>query len=155
MSLDHEAIKTELEKLAAENAGLIHPSDVVMRAREPDSPMHSWFEWDDSEAAEAYRLEQARRLLRVYVIELPRESLDPVRAFVSLTPDRVTGGGYRAIGSVLSDEERSKQLLMDALRELRAMQRRFDQVKELRPIFKAVDRVERKSNLTPPARKSA
>jgi hypothetical protein len=43
---------------------------VVEAARDPNSPLHSAFTWDDAEAAEQYRLAQARVLLRRVRVEI-------------------------------------------------------------------------------------
>lgn len=45
--------------------GRITPALIVEVARDPESPLHQCFEWDDSIAAERHRLDQARRLLRL------------------------------------------------------------------------------------------
>ena len=44
--------------------GKLTASQVLEVARSPDSPLHPCFEWDDSIAAEQWRLEQARELIR-------------------------------------------------------------------------------------------
>lgn len=60
--LSPQRVGDELYRLQKEGRG--EPSDVVEAARSPKSPMHAQFEWDDSKAAEAHRLEQARYLIR-------------------------------------------------------------------------------------------
>ena len=44
--------------------GRIVPEEVVDAARDPDSPLHSSFPWDDATAAHAHRLNLARELIR-------------------------------------------------------------------------------------------
>lgn len=41
---------------------------VVTAAAKPRSPLHSYFEWDDIQAARQYRLDQARHLIRAVII---------------------------------------------------------------------------------------
>lgn len=53
-----------------EIVGRFAPNDVVEAARDEDSPLHAFFEWDDSLAAEAHRVEQARRLIRSVRVEI-------------------------------------------------------------------------------------
>ncbi len=60
-----EAVK-ELE----DRQGRLFPSEVLNAARDENSPLHDFFEWDDSAAAEAYRLDQARELIRRIKIEV-------------------------------------------------------------------------------------
>lgn len=52
-----------------ERAGALRAEDVVEEARSAKSPLHDWFEWDDSVAAEQYRLQQARQLVREIRVE--------------------------------------------------------------------------------------
>lgn len=67
--------------------GQITPTDVVDAARDPASPLHGHFEWDDSAAAEEWRLAQARTLIasvRVKLHSVPERP--PLRAFVAIIP---------------------------------------------------------------------
>jgi hypothetical protein len=138
---DDKAIQAELDGLKKE--GLINPHDVVDFARNPGTALHSQFTWDDTEAAHKWRLEQARELLRVFVVISP-QSTENVRAFVSLKGDRVNGGGYRPIADVLSDEELHRRMLQDSLDDLEAYQRKYQKLEELKPIFAAAERVAKK-----------
>lgn len=141
--IDHEGVKAELEAL--KQKGVIAPHAVVDAAKDPDSALHSCFTWDDSEAAHKYRLEEARRLLRVYVVEVQSGGkVVPARAYVSLSSDRKSGGGYRAIVDVLSDADLKSQLLQDAFREFETFRQKYESVQELEPVFEAAKKVERK-----------
>jgi hypothetical protein len=53
-----------LRALSDARQGKLSPEDVVQAARDPDSPLHSQFDWNDDEAAAKWRLEQARTLIR-------------------------------------------------------------------------------------------
>ena len=65
-------IAVELDSLAVRKGKAkvkeLRPKDVVAAAEDPDSAMHDHFEWDDSEAAEKYRLDQARYIMRSITI---------------------------------------------------------------------------------------
>lgn len=148
MTANNEAIRKELEQL--KSAGVIQPADVVARASDPASAMHNWFQWDDTEAAQAYRLQQARQLLRVFVTVETKDN-KPVRAFVSLGTDRYGEGGYRTMAEVLSDEEMRAQLLADAVKELRSAERKYRQLQELSGVWSALDEVEGRDAMKPAA----
>lgn len=62
-----------------ERQGRIRPKDVVDAARDPTSPLHAHFDWQDSVAGEKWRLEQARELIRWVVVR------------VRVTKDRMIG----------------------------------------------------------------
>lgn len=118
------------------------PAAVIEHARQPDSPLHGYFEWDDSKAAHAYRLVQARHLIaEIEIVSDSKRESAPV--FVSLLSDRKTGG-YRDVGQVLASKSLRRELLATAVSELRAIQSRYDRLKELASVFKEVGRVEKK-----------
>lgn len=137
------AIGVELRRLAEEHGGELRPDVVVEAASAVDSPLHDWFEWDDSAAAQQWRLHQARMLIRAVVVYEPnlKGKLLPCRVFVSLTPDRVEGGaGYRLTTAVLSDAARRQQLLADALAEMKCFREKYRMLSELADVFVAMDR---------------
>ena len=140
------AIVSALQKIAEANNGLLRPEDVVSVAESESSPLHSWFEWDEGQAAHAWRLEQARHLLRVTVrlIGIGNEKKS-VRVFVSLTTDQQEdGGGYRQLVVVMSDKALRKQLLKDALAEMERFQKKYQELKELAEVFAAMKHVKTK-----------
>lgn len=144
MKRDHDAIRAELERLKV--GGVIRPVDVVEAARDESSPLHPCFQWDDGEAAHQYRLLQARNLLRVYVNVEPAANVEPVRAYVSLTSDRVKdGGGYRAMAEVLSDSDLRQQLLNDAFVQFRNMRKKYEHLKQLSKVWAAIDEAEKQA----------
>lgn len=64
--LDADAIGKELERLAGERGDARYAA-VVEQARSPESAMHAYFEWDNTAAAEAHRIDSARYLVRSIV----------------------------------------------------------------------------------------
>jgi len=135
-----QIVEAELRRLAEKNGGLLSPEKVVESARHKTSPLHHCFEWDDSAAAEAYRLWQARQLIRVVVQEIPGTKAK-TEVFVSLSTDRGQGAGYRLVTTVLSHEQMRAQLLEDARAELAVFRRKYAQLQELAEVFAAVDRL--------------
>ncbi len=71
MKLTEEAI-AELKALE-DRRGRLTPAQVVETAESKDSPLHAFFEWDDAKAGAAYRIEQARELIRRVKIEVTVE----------------------------------------------------------------------------------
>ena len=125
-----------------ERDGALDPLAVVEAAEPEESPLHSFFEWDDGKAAQQHRLAQARKLIRVAVTIIPTVNTEPVRAYVSLTPLRRSGdGSYRSTVEVLSDREMRAQALADALRALSALERQYAHLRELRPVWAALSQI--------------
>lgn len=141
-------IQQEIERLQKKYGGLLKAPDLVKEAKSPSSPVHDCFEWDNSAAAYNWRLEQARHLIRVYVTVIDADGPKECRAFVSLSADRATGGGYRTMVSVLNDDALRANLVADAMDEMERFRNKYASLKELAAVFDAMDRVMSKSKAT-------
>ena len=62
-----------LRAMEGRTNGQLDPREVVREAEDPQSPLHPFFEWDNDAAAEAWRLEQARVLIRRVKFEVQIE----------------------------------------------------------------------------------
>ena len=58
-----------LDYLASKNRGRVTPDMVLREAKLKSSVFHNYFEWDDTEAAEQYRVQQARNLIN-HIVEV-------------------------------------------------------------------------------------
>lgn len=105
----NELRRKELEQIESEHGG-ITPALVVDAASDEDSALHDWFTWDDSEAAHAHRLAQARQLIRVVYVQDDKQQKGP--AFYHVTTDDERR--YVSVVRVSSDAD----LFGSALREL-------------------------------------
>ena len=131
--MNRENVASELLRL--ERGGLIQPKAAVEWSRaHPSSALHAELEWDDAIAGEQYRIQQVRQLIQVFV-----EPVHHTRQYVSLSIDRVGGGGYRHINSVMNTPDLRTVLLQDALRELERMQERYQALTELDRVWAAAD----------------
>lgn len=140
-------IKKELERIRSiSRDGRLHWEDVVNAARNLRNPLHGYFDFSPKAALEHYLRAQAEELIASYTVVIQTEDGSRVRtrAFVSLTTDRQSGGGYRSVVEVMSDEDLKRQLLADALAELAGFKRKYEKLKELSNILKAIDDLERR-----------
>lgn len=64
-----EEIRDALSELETES-GRLTPEEVVRHAADSSSPLHAYFEWDDSVAAHAHRISQARDLISSVRVEV-------------------------------------------------------------------------------------
>lgn len=132
--------KIKAELLAIQKANrdrMLHASQVVTWARRNrKSALHRQFEWNNTKAANEFRLWQARRLIAINIV-----TEDGGPQIVSLSFDRTKGGGYRAVSDVLSSRDLSEIMLRDALAELERVRERFQRVKELTNVWTEVKRV--------------
>lgn len=143
--MDRQSVKKELDKLAARHNGLLKADDIVKFAKNPRTACHDWFTWDDTEAAQQHRLNEARGLIRVHVryeeLDTPEHRI-LVREFVSLSSDRTHGGGYRHLEDVLTNSDLAAELLTDALRDFERFRVKYEQLSQLQGVFKAFDKIE-------------
>ena len=139
VSLDAQKAGEALARLQKGKNDLLEPSDIVEAARDGKSVLHTHFEWDDTVAAEAYRCDQARELVRSLTIDISRSNLEtkPVRAFVNVE----AGGerGYTSTVTAMSSADLRKQVIERAWSELEAWRRRHAELTELGRIFTMID----------------
>lgn len=140
--------KIKAELLAIQSASkdrMLHAANVVAWARRNrKSALHRQFEWNNTKAANEFRIWQARRLIQINIV-----TAEGGPQVVSLSFDRIKGGGYRSVGDVLSSRKLSEIMLSDALAELQRVQARFQQVRELTSVWTEVKRVRQKHAAKP------
>lgn len=74
------------------DAGKLESREVLERARDAESPLHPCFTWDDGIAAEAYRLDQARSLVKS-IVKVKHEGEAPVQAYYNVVVKRAGDEG--------------------------------------------------------------
>lgn len=140
--------KEELELIRGKHGGMLRPKDVVTFARDPKTSLHNRFVWDDTEAAQKYRIVQAHKIIRVTVTMIPHKN-ETFRAYVSLLGDRGgRNGGYRAVVEVLTDDDLRAAMLEEALAELDVFRERYGKLEALASVFEALDKVSKKTRKT-------
>lgn len=122
--------------------------DIVADARDKASPLHGYFEWDDSVAAEAHRLAQAQSLIRrVRVTVIRGEDAPPVkvRAWVAAadvvaaaSATKVEPGAYLAIESVAGRTEFEASMLDSMRRDLEQLKRKYTDTSALLAMVREV-----------------
>ena len=149
-------LRSILEEIRLENGGLLRPCDMVASAKPTSSPLHDMFEWDNSAAAEQWRLQQARQIINVVVTVDPNISGNKkLRAFVSISRDRnETGGGYRSMVEVISDAEMRKELMKEAMQSLSHWEQKYQDLAELKPIMAAARHVRSRQKTRKPMAKN-
>lgn len=141
--IKNSAVIAELKHIAEENErGVLLPEEVVHAAAPVTSPLHRYFTWDDTAAAQKCRLQEARQLINVCVEYIGGEQEGrETRVFVSLRDERVEGG-YRPLVKVLQNPSQRESLIADALEEMGYFRQKYRSLKELAQVFRAMDHVE-------------
>src|SRR5258708_6107559 len=107
-----------LRGLEHQNGRLI-PADVVQAARDPDSPLHSHFIWDDTEAAQRYRLIQASAVIRSVKLEITvRDVPLSVVGYVRDPELDTKTAGYRNIVNLRTDEDSARATIIDEMKRV-------------------------------------
>ena len=112
--------------------GILTPDAVVEDAAAKTSPLHSYFEWDNKKAAHAFRLDQARELIRLRSVDLERPDggTTRVNAWVNLDPGPDGKRGYMPTMDALSDPVRRDLVLNRARQDLNAWVNKYRHLEE-------------------------
>ena len=101
--------------LKLERDGRLTPEAVVQAAKNPKSPLHDRFEWDDSKAAFHHRIQQARELIRSVTVEITTDETTVSVVRYVRDPAAVSEEqGYVSMAQLKSEPENAKAMLMQA-----------------------------------------
>ena len=142
-----QVVGETLEELA--QTGELTSARLLDVSRPEDAPTHNLFEWNDSVAAERYRLQQATVAINSVEVQIVNESTATAisqAAFVNViskAPART--GEFAPIDVALSDANMRNALLQNALKELQSFRRKYSQLSELTAVFAEIKKVEQAS----------
>jgi hypothetical protein len=128
-----QVIGEALAKLTAQAEGELRPKAVVDAARDKRHVLHPHFEWDDSVAAENFRLDQARNLIRIVRVEDEDAKEGSTRAFVSINEGSTA---YRPAADVKQSVNLQEALWRQAMKELDAFERRYAELADICKLVK-------------------
>jgi hypothetical protein len=147
-----QEVADRLSQLEQES-GNLNPADVVEDARDPASPLHDFFEWDDDVAAQQWRLSQARLLIRRVKIQVTVRDIPMDVARYVRNPDEP--GTYSDIVRVRGDEDRSRRTVIDemnrvakAAKRARALAAVLGTVEQVEEIIRLAEIVVRQAQIT-------
>lgn len=131
-----DAQKVADEILAIGNSATA--AQILDKARDEQTELHKCFDWDDAEAAEKWRLQQARHIVCNLVIKEKSDTPRPeVRVFFKTDADN----GYKPTVLIMQDKDEYRKLLDRALAELASFRAKYKTLVELDGVFDAIDRV--------------
>lgn len=109
-------------------AGGLTPDAVVNAAADPKHPMHNHFEWDDTEAAESWRRQQARMLIarvRVIVSRTTKNGMKDVEVRRYASVEFEGGPQYIPVGELTESAELAVQVLDRIRKDLAGLRRKY------------------------------
>lgn len=139
---DAQLVAEELLSLCDDDdVGGITKQQIVDYARDEDTELHKCFEWDDSIAAERYRLVQAGDVVRLIVIKRTEEQIEQnmpeIRVFHKT--DSKIGTGYKPISYIVKHEDEYEKMLQMAYAELHSFKMKYQHLQELDYIISLID----------------
>lgn len=93
--------------------GYLATETVVEAARDPASPLHGHFEWQDDKAAHFYRLGQARQLIRS--LRIPVRIGPTVVTSVAYVPSPRATGLYQRLDEIVPRSDTAKAVVLAEL----------------------------------------
>ena len=119
--------------------GSATPQRILEKARDESTELHKCFTWDDTIAAEKYRLAQARQVvckLKIEIIEQKKSEPTPIRFFY-----KTDNSGYKPTSFIVQHVDEYQFLLERAKRELEAFKQKYKNITELEEVFEAIDNI--------------
>ena len=127
-----EAVAMELESLEGECT----PEEIVNKAKDERTELHKCFEWNDTEAARKWRLQQARLICCNLIYVEPRKpDVAPVRVLYKAE----SGNGYQQSKLIVRNQDSYQELLKRAMAELHSFKIRYACIHELDELFAMIE----------------
>lgn len=125
----------------SEREGGLTAERLLELSRDEDALMHKCFEWDDTKAAEKYRLSQAGYMIRTIVAtKINNEPVQNQRAFVSVTQTaHAEKGIFKPIITALAVEKDRAVVLENAMRDWGVFKEKYSKLDELAKAIEAFD----------------
>lgn len=131
-----DALAAELARVR-EKCGLSSRT-LLEESRPTKAKLHKEFTWDDSKAAESWRLKEAGDILTVVQVTYEVGPEEPQRAFV-IQERTEEANNYAPVHEVLERQSSRDRLILDLLKDLQIFRRRFALVSELSHAVPVID----------------
>ena len=115
---DVKVLAKAIKRLERDDGKLL-PEDVLNAARDPKSPLHDHFTWDETEAAHKHNLHEARQLIRAVRIDVVINDV-PIKVcgYVRDPECQANEPGYRNINTVRREEDLARATLVDEMQRV-------------------------------------
>jgi len=108
---DAQIVGETINNLLQEKGGELIPEDIVREAKKKTNPLHNLFDWDDTSAAEKFRIQQARNItnhiVETIVVDGNPKEIRTIVSVVNKEQERV----YVSMEDAIEDVDYKKQLL--------------------------------------------
>ena len=129
MVLKNSVLSDELDRIDQTETGLT-PEAVVEVAKDPNNPLHSWFEWDDAKAGHQHRISQARVLIKRVKIVTPSGSRTP--KYVSVEINDSPARRYEPLQRVVKDQSKLDFVIGEVVGSVDQLSAKLEALSELK-----------------------
>lgn len=125
----------------AKDSGSVTPQVVLNDARDTKSPLHDYFEWNNTTAAEKWRIFQARQLISHISVEIVNNGkTEDIRYFFSVSDECAEAPPvYVSLNTIMSDDNKRAEVVAYAKRELKGWTKRYKQYSELNELTQFIE----------------
>nr|DAG73475.1 MAG TPA: hypothetical protein [Caudoviricetes sp.] len=115
------------------------PQQILEKARDSNTELHKCFTWDNTEAAEKWRVQEARSVVRnLKIIEVkPDKEPEPTTIRVFYKTD--SSSGYKPTKLILKKPDEYKALVERCRSELLAIKQKFNSISEYEEIWEMIN----------------
>jgi hypothetical protein len=128
----------ELERIR-EKYGTLKPEMVVEESKPEGALLHKCFQWDDTKAADMWRKEQARQLIKNITVTVTNDSVSAtVRAIVNVVTSESDKRSYVPLIKAIHDDASYQDLLGQAKADMESFIAKYSQLNELNAVKQAM-----------------
>lgn len=115
------------------------PAQILEKAKDANTQLHLCFTWDNNQAAEKWRLFEARQIVCNLVIkktsdENDLEEVTNIRLF-----HKTDNSGYKPLTLILRNEEEYEKLVRRCADELSAIKKKYSHLSEFEEIWELIN----------------
>ena len=135
-----ELFKADANKCANEIMSLgedVSPAQIVEYARKPNAELHRCFTWNDAEAANKYRIYEARQVVCNLIIRKEngeKQEPTPIRLF-----HKTENGHYKPLTLIVQNEDEYESLLRQCKEALESLKRKYSSLSEYQEIWDLIN----------------
>lgn len=135
-----ELFKADANKCANEIMSLgedVSPAQIVEYARKPNAELHRCFTWNDAEAANKYRIFEARQVVCNLIIRKEKgekQEPTPIRLF-----HKIENGHYKPLTLIVQNEDEYESLLRQCKEALQSLKRKYSSLSEYQEIWDLIN----------------
>lgn len=130
---DAEQVYNEITSIGEE----VSPQEIVDMAADPNTELHKCFTWDDTDAANKWRKQEARMVSCNLVVKYTDKKGNSENLRVLVQAER--GRSYTPVTLITRNDDAYAETLRRAKAELSVFKKKYQQVRELEEIIALID----------------